>query len=126
MTTTTAPNANLSAMSQGWWNLDLSENYVADRAYARTERLMREDDMVQMLSEKSVLVVLHALYMGECGLTNNHNRVTVYGADQVAQRVRHAIKSSPLSIVNDAFIERVAEIVVHAIFPESLPHRSED
>jgi hypothetical protein len=126
MTTTTAPNAALANMSQAWWNLDLSDKEVVDRAYARTQRLMREDETVQMLSEKSILVLLSALYFGETGLVANLNRINVYGADQVLPRVRHAIQSSPLTIVNDAFIEHVAAVVIHAIFPESIPGRSED
>lgn len=120
---TTTSLSTLSALSTGWWNLDLSDAYVVDRAYARTQRLMREDTMVQMLSEQSILVLLSALYFDDSGLANN-SALTVYGADQIPARVRHAIKASPLTLVNDAFTEHVATVVIHAIFPEQAPGRA--
>lgn len=119
------PTTSLSDMSTGWWNLDLSDAYVVDRAYARTQRLMRKDAMVQMLSEQSILVLLSALYFDASGLANN-SRLTVYGADQIPARVRHAIEASPLTIVNDAFAEHVATVVIHAIFPEQAPGRASE
>lgn len=121
---TTTSLSPLAEMSSGWIDLDLADAYIVDRAYARTQRLMRHDETVQMLSEKSILVLLSALYFEDSGLVNNA-RLTVYGADQIGPRVRHAIRFSALHIVNDAFADHVAELVVHAIFPEQVPGRAE-
>lgn len=114
-----------TSLSAQWFNLDLADAYIVDRCYARTQRLMRDDAMVQMLSEQSILVLLSALYFDPSGLADKA-RLTIYGSDQVLDRVRHAITSSPLTLVSDTFIEHVAQLVTDAIFPEDAPGRSLD
>lgn len=107
-----------SNLASGWTNLDLSETYIVDRAYARTQRLMRHDDLVQMLSEKSVLTLLAALFFEGTGGIAKGNALTITEPEQILAGVRSAVEGSPLTILNEAFVEHVANLVSSAIFPE--------
>lgn len=110
MTTTSLPN---------WWNLDLADSYVVDRAYGRVEFLTREDALVQMLSKQSVILLVATTFSPK-GLVNPEDgRLSITKRDEVLPAVQHAVALSSLTgLVNNAFVEHFAGIVADAIFPE--------
>lgn len=116
-----------TSLSAQWPNLDLAEAYVVDRAYSRTQRLMRDDTLVQMLSEQSVLVLLSAIYFAETGIvtgTSTGGALTVSERAQVLPAIHRALSGPALPIVNDMFVGHVATLVADAIFPEQAPGRA--
>lgn len=103
-----------------WVNINIASSDSAGMAYSRTSHVFRSDPFVQMLAKPVIEGLLAAIFSPDGHGVAVGEFVRSIDADEVRRGVRNVFSMSPLSLVNDGFIEHVATLVATALAPQPI------
>lgn len=103
-----------------WTNVNIASSDSAGVGYSRTSHVFRGDPFVQMLAQPVIEGLLAAIFSPDGHGVAVGEFVRSIDPDEVRQSVRNVFAMSPLSLVNEGFIEHVATLTATALAPQPI------